>query len=90
MKERAALAISVGGGPFAQGQRPSGNPIEIAAVVVWRVDDTAQAAFDVDDYEYYVPMQTESAVRHVASRTRTTSTTEDDGLARRLRRGQPT
>ena len=44
-----------------------GNPIEIAAVVVWRVDDTAQAIFDVDDYEAYVTMQSESAVRHLAS-----------------------
>jgi regulator of protease activity HflC (stomatin/prohibitin superfamily) len=44
-----------------------GNPIEIAAVVVWRVQDTAQATFDVDSYENYVRIQSESAVRHVAS-----------------------
>jgi regulator of protease activity HflC (stomatin/prohibitin superfamily) len=44
-----------------------GNPIEIAAVVVWRVKDTAQAMFDVDSYENYVKIQSESAVRHVAS-----------------------
>ena len=44
-----------------------GNPIEIAAVVVWRVDDTAQALFDVVDYEKYVTIQSESAVRHLAS-----------------------
>lgn len=44
-----------------------GNPIEIAAVVVWRVQDTAQACFDVDNYENYVRVQSESAVRHVAS-----------------------
>jgi regulator of protease activity HflC (stomatin/prohibitin superfamily) len=44
-----------------------GNPIEIAAVVVWRVQDTAQAMFDVDDYEHYVQVQSESAVRHLAS-----------------------
>jgi regulator of protease activity HflC (stomatin/prohibitin superfamily) len=44
-----------------------GNPIEIAAVVVWRVQDTAQAMFDVDDYENYVPTQSESALRHLAS-----------------------
>ena len=43
-----------------------GNPIEIAAVVVWRVEDTAQAVFDVDDYEQYVKIQSESAVRHLA------------------------
>jgi regulator of protease activity HflC (stomatin/prohibitin superfamily) len=44
-----------------------GNPIEIAAVVVWRVQDTAQATFDVEDYENYVRVQSESAIRHLAS-----------------------
>jgi regulator of protease activity HflC (stomatin/prohibitin superfamily) len=46
----------------------SGNPIEIATVVVWQVENTAQAMFDVDDYEDYVSTQSESAVRHLASR----------------------
>ena len=44
-----------------------GNPIEIAAVVVWRVNDTAKASFDVDNYENYVKLQSEAAVRHLAS-----------------------
>ena len=44
-----------------------GNPVEIAAVVVWRVDDTAQAVFDVEDYESYVQVQSESAIRSIAS-----------------------
>lgn len=44
-----------------------GNPIEIAAVLVWRVQDTAQALFDVDQYEYYVATQSESALRFLAS-----------------------
>ena len=44
-----------------------GNPIEIAAVVVWHVDDTARAAFDVNDYEHFVKVQSEAAVRHLAS-----------------------
>ncbi len=44
----------------------SGNPIEIAAVVVWKVHDTAEALFEVDDYETYVTIQSESAVRHLA------------------------
>jgi regulator of protease activity HflC (stomatin/prohibitin superfamily) len=44
-----------------------GNPVEIAAVIVWRVDDTAQAMFDVEDYEQYVRIQSESAIRHLAS-----------------------
>jgi hypothetical protein len=43
-----------------------GNPVEIAVVVVWRVRDTAQAVFDVDSYENYVRIQSESALRHVA------------------------
>jgi regulator of protease activity HflC (stomatin/prohibitin superfamily) len=44
-----------------------GNPIEIAAVVVWRVEDTAEALFEVDNFEAYVKIQSESAVRHLAS-----------------------
>jgi regulator of protease activity HflC (stomatin/prohibitin superfamily) len=44
-----------------------GNPVEIAAVVVWRVSDTAQAKFDVDDFENFVHVQSESALRHVAT-----------------------
>ncbi len=44
-----------------------GNPIEIAVVVVWHVEDTAKAAFDVDDFESYVEIQSEGAIRHIAS-----------------------
>jgi len=44
-----------------------GNPIEIAAAIVWRVRDTAQASFDVEDYVEYVRIQAEAAVRHLAS-----------------------
>src|SRR6185295_277664 len=44
-----------------------GNPIEIAAVVVWRVRDTAQAIFDVEDYLHYVNVQSEAAIRQLAS-----------------------
>jgi regulator of protease activity HflC (stomatin/prohibitin superfamily) len=44
-----------------------GNPVEIAAVVVWRVNDTAQAVFDVEDFERYVETQSETALRHLAS-----------------------
>jgi regulator of protease activity HflC (stomatin/prohibitin superfamily) len=44
-----------------------GNPIEVAAVVVWRVVDTAKASFDVEDYEEFVRIQTETAVRHMTS-----------------------
>ena len=44
-----------------------GNPIEIAAIVVWRVTDTAEAVFKVDDYENFVKVQTEAAVRNLAT-----------------------
>ena len=44
-----------------------GNPIEIAAVIVWQVSDTYKAAFEVEDYEHYVKVQSEAAVRHLAN-----------------------
>jgi regulator of protease activity HflC (stomatin/prohibitin superfamily) len=44
-----------------------GNPVEIAAVVAWRVVDTAKAIFDVDDFEQFVAIQSETAVRHLAT-----------------------
>lgn len=44
-----------------------GNPIEIAAVVVWKVTDTAEACFEVDNYEHYVKVQSEAAVRNLAT-----------------------
>ncbi|TQV66518.1 SPFH domain-containing protein [Exilibacterium tricleocarpae] len=46
----------------------NGNPIEIAAVVVWRVVDTAEAVFEVDDYEEFVTIQSEAAIRNLATR----------------------
>ncbi len=53
-----------------------GNPIEIAAVVVWKVVDTAEAVFEVDDYNNYVKVQSESALRNLA--TSYTYDTHDD------------
>ena len=44
-----------------------GNPIEIAAIIVWRVVETAEATFEVDNYEHYVKVQTEAAVRNLAT-----------------------
>jgi regulator of protease activity HflC (stomatin/prohibitin superfamily) len=44
-----------------------GNPIEIGAAIVWRVRDTAQAVFEIDDFERYVAIQAETALRHLAS-----------------------
>jgi regulator of protease activity HflC (stomatin/prohibitin superfamily) len=45
----------------------NGNPIEISAVITWQVNDAAQAAFDIEDYDGFVTIQAETAVRHVAS-----------------------
>jgi regulator of protease activity HflC (stomatin/prohibitin superfamily) len=63
-----------------------GNPIEIAAAVVWRVSDTARAVLDVDDYEAYVPVQAEAALRHLASEHAYDST-EDEPEKLTLRGG---
>ena len=66
-KQRVSLRIR----NFESGQLKvndsSGNPIEIAAVVVWRVVDTAEAVFEVDDYEDYVAIQSEAAIRNMAT-----------------------
>jgi regulator of protease activity HflC (stomatin/prohibitin superfamily) len=53
--------------PIAKVNDAEGNPIEIAAVVVWQVQDTAKAIFAVDEYAKFVATQTETAVRHIAS-----------------------
>ena len=54
-------------GPMLKVNDKRGNPVEIAAVVVWRVQDTAQAVFDVEDFQRYVETQSETALRHLAS-----------------------
>jgi regulator of protease activity HflC (stomatin/prohibitin superfamily) len=54
-------------GPKLKVNDRRGNPVEIATVVIWRVRDTAQAVFDVDDFELYVETQSETALRHLAS-----------------------
>lgn len=60
----------------------NGNPIEIAAVVVYKVVDTAKALFDVDQYESFVEIQSETALRHVATRY-PYDTFEDEGCSLR-------
>lgn len=60
-----------------------GNPIEIAAVVVWQVEDTAQATFEVDDFVEFVAIQTETAVRHIANSYPYDVHTEDGALSLR-------
>lgn len=64
-----------------------GNPVEIAAVIVFNVIDTAQALFSVDDYEAFVEIQSEAAIRHVASEYPYDTLNDDDQLTLR---GNPT
>lgn len=61
----------------------NGNPIEIAAVIVWRVVDTAEAVFEVDDYENYVTIQSEAALRNLATSYPYEHDVEDDRLSLR-------
>lgn len=66
-RKKISLRVrNVTGEPLKVNDR-RGNPIEIAAVVVWRVTDTASALFDVDDYKTFVDIQIETAVREIAS-----------------------
>ena len=64
-----------------------GNPIEIAAVVVWQVEDTFRASFDVDDYEHYVVVQSEAALRHLAGSYPYDNLEDDDDEVLTLRAG---
>lgn len=66
-RQRLSLRVHNLNSPTLKVNDRAGNPIEVGAVVVWRVADTARAAFDVEDYETYIGIQTESAVRVVAS-----------------------
>ncbi|WMT20401.1 SPFH domain-containing protein [Parageobacillus toebii] len=60
-----------------------GNPIEIAAVIVFRVIDSAKAVFDVDNYEEFVEIQSEAAIRHVATKYPYDTFTADDEITLR-------
>lgn len=66
-----------------------GNPVEIAAMVVWRVQDTAQAVFDVDNYETYVTTQAETALRHIATAYNYDQGEEGDAAPEITLRGNP-
>lgn len=70
-KNEAGLVVEKGkrsGGKPSKVNDRDGNPIDISAVVVWRVTDTAEAMFEVDNYENYVEVQSEAALRVLASR----------------------
>lgn len=66
-RERVSLRIQNFDSQILKVNDANGNPVEIAAVIVWRVVDTAHAVFDIEDYEDFVRIQTETAVRHMAS-----------------------
>ena len=67
LKRKLSLRARNYNAPTLQVNDQRGNPIEISAALVWSVQDTAQAAFDVEDFERYVQVQTEAALRHLAS-----------------------
>lgn len=66
-KETVSLRVCNFNSQILKVNDSKGNPVEIAAVIVYKVVDTAKALFSVDDYEQFVQIQSESAVRHVAS-----------------------
>ena len=66
-KKKVSLRLRNLNGDKLKVNDSSGNPIEIAAVIVWKVEDTFSAFFEVDNYQQYVNIQSESALRHLAS-----------------------
>lgn len=66
-KQRVSLRVCNFNSQILKVNDSKGNPVEIAAVIVYKVVDTAKALFSVDDYEQFVQIQSESAIRHVAS-----------------------
>jgi regulator of protease activity HflC (stomatin/prohibitin superfamily) len=67
VKRRLSLRARNFNAPTLKVNDKRGNPVEISAAIVWRVRDTAQAVFEVDDFERYVNIQAEAALRHLAS-----------------------
>lgn len=67
LRQRLSLRVHNLNSPILKVNDRAGNPIEVGAVVVWRVADTARATFDVEDYNTYIAIQTESAIRLVTS-----------------------
>jgi regulator of protease activity HflC (stomatin/prohibitin superfamily) len=67
VKRRLSLRVRNFNAPTLKVNDKRGNPVEISAAIVWRVRDTAQAVFEVDDFERYVSIQAEAALRHLAS-----------------------
>ncbi len=87
MKARVSLRVRNFESGTLKVNDSAGNPIDIAAVVVWKVVDSAEALFEVDDYENYVTIQSEAAVRNLAT-THPYDSHDDDGTGFCLR-GNP-
>ncbi|MGM9480695.1 SPFH domain-containing protein [Roseateles sp. NT4] len=88
VKKRVSLRDRNLNAPVLKVNDQRGNPIEIAAVIVWQVRDTAQALFQVDDYEAYVRVQAEAAIRHLATCYAYDHSDEADTNSVTLRGGQ--
>lgn len=86
-KETVSLRVCNFNSQILKVNDSKGNPVEIAAVIVYKVVDTAKALFSVDDYEEFVQIQSESAVRHVASEYPYDSFEDQDAITLR---GNPT
>lgn len=86
-KETVSLRVCNFNSQILKVNDSKGNPVEIAAVIVYKVVDTAKALFSVDDYEQFVQIQSESAVRHVASEYPYDSFEDRDAITLR---GNPT
>lgn len=67
LKRRISLRARNLNAPAIKVNDKRGNPVEISAAVVWRVEDTVRAVFEVDDFEIYVGIQAETAIRHLAT-----------------------
>ncbi|MFR0497129.1 SPFH domain-containing protein [Limosilactobacillus reuteri] len=86
-KETVSLRVCNFNSQILKVNDSKGNPVEISAVIVYKVVDTAKALFSVDDYEQFVQIQSESAVRHVASEYPYDSFEDQDAITLR---GNPT
>ena len=86
-KETVSLRVCNFNSQILKVNDSKGNPVEIAAVIVYKVVDTAKPLFSVDDYEQFVQIQSESAVRHVASEYPYDSFEDQDAITLR---GNPT
>ena len=88
-KERLSLRLRNLDGETLKVNDKQGNPIEISAIVVWRIADTAKAMFDVDDCEHFVKLQSDSAVRALAGQYAYDHGEEEDDAVVTLRGGEP-